>query len=213
MDGVYFIGIAGGSCSGKTTLARELERRLGGADVACLSIDSYYRGLSARSLDEIDAYNFDDPEALDHDLLVMHLTDLARGKSVEVPVYDFKTHRRTGRSTRVDPVPWVIVEGLFPFYWEDVREKLSTRVFIDTPPDVCLARRLERDMAERARPREEIVRRFTTMSLPTFETRVLPGRMHADVVIDGTRPVEETAVFVIRHIEAVRERWRRENGR
>jgi uridine kinase len=209
MDRVYFIGIAGGSCSGKTTLARALERRLGDTDVACVSIDSYYHGLASRSLEEIDAYNFDNPDALDHALLIGQLRELAAGRAVQIPVYDFTTHRRTSRTARVVPEPFIIVEGLFPFYWETVRNLMNTRVFVDASPDVCLERRLERDTVERARPREEVIRRFNTMSRPMYEKHVLPGREYADVVIDGTRPIEESVNVVLRHIEATRARRRR----
>jgi len=201
VDRVYFIGIAGGSCSGKTTLARALVRRLGEPRVACISIDSYYHGLPAQTLQEIDLYNFDDPEALDHGLLVSHLRSLKSGKAVEAPVYDFTVHARTASARRVEPLPFVIVEGLFPFYWAEVRETLSTKVFVEAAADICLERRLARDLAERGRPREEVIRRFRTMSLPTYEKLVLPGREYADVVIDGTRPAAESADSVVRHIE------------
>jgi uridine kinase len=202
MKRAHFIGIAGGSCSGKTTLARELARRLGGARVACIAIDSYYRGLPDGKPETVEKHNFDDPGALEHELLVAHLAALSDRRTVEVPVYDFVTHTRTAKTERVDPVPFVIVEGLFPLYWEAVRAMMDTKVFVDAAHDVCLSRRLRRDATERGRPREEVERRYNEMARPMYERYVLPSRWHADVVVDGERPVEEAAGPVVRHIEA-----------
>lgn len=204
MKRAYFIGIAGGSCSGKTTLARELARRLGEPHVACIAIDSYYRGLPDGRPETVEKHNFDDPGALEHELLVAHLEALAGGMAVEVPVYDFVTHTRTARTERVGLVPFVIVEGLFPLYWEAVRAMMNTKVFVDAGHDVCLLRRLRRDARERGRPREEVERRYNEMARPMYERYVLPSRRHADVVVDGERPVEEAAAPVVRHIEASR---------
>jgi uridine kinase len=204
MKPVYLIGIAGGSCSGKTTLARELALRLGAGDVACVSIDSYYRGLPDGTPETIAAHNFDDPEALEHELLVVHLEALSKGGFAEVPVYDFVTHTRTDKTERVDPVPFVIVEGLFPLYWEGVRALMDTKVFVDAGHDVCLERRLRRDASERGRPREEVIRRYNEMARPMYDAYVLPSRRHADVVVDGSRPVGESVPPVMRHIESKR---------
>lgn len=204
MKRVYFIGIAGGSCSGKTTLARELARRLGEPHVACIAIDSYYRGLPDRRPETIEKHNFDDPQALDHELLVAQLTALAEGSAVDVPVYDFVNHKRTSGTERVRPLPFVIVEGLFPLYWETVRDMMHTKVFVEAEHDVCLERRLRRDASERGRPREEVIRRYNDMARPMYEKYVLPSRRHADVVVDGERPVEEAASRVMRHVDGTR---------
>lgn len=166
-----------------------------------ISIDSYYRGLSSVDRDEIDRFNFDEPNALDHHLLAHHLRELAAGRSVEKPVYDFKTHTRTGRVERIDPVPFVVVEGLFPLYWDAVRELMNTRVFIEVSHEVCLRRRLDRDVAERGRPREEVIRRYNEMARPMYDRYVLPSKRYADVVVDGERPVEESVERVAGHVE------------
>jgi uridine kinase len=201
MERVYFIGVAGGSCSGKTTLACGLARRLGESDTVCISVDSYYRGLSAAQRQDIDRYAFDHPDALDHDLLVDHLRRLSRGDTIEKPVYDFTTHTRTDRVERLGPVRFVIVEGLFPLYWDAVRALLGTKVFIEAPHEVCLCRRLERDTAERGRPREEVIRRYNEMARVMYEKFVLPSRRYADVVVDGERLHEKGADAVMQHIE------------
>lgn len=204
MKPVYFIGIAGGSCSGKTTLARALASRLSTPGVACIAIDSYYLGLPDGRPETIDKYNFDDPEAIDHDLLVFHLETLAKGSDIDVPVYDFVGHARTARAERVSAVPFVIVEGLFPLYWRAVRDLMNTKVFVDATHDVCLERRLRRDASERGRPREEVIRRYNTMARPTYDTCIAPGRRNADVIVDGERPVGESVSLVMRHIDASR---------
>ncbi len=196
----YFVGIAGGSCSGKTTFAHRLAQRLGERDTVCLSIDSYYHGLSASDREQIDRYNFDLPEALDRELLVRHLKFLKSGRPVERPVYDFKTHTRTLTTERIAPLPFVIVEGLFPLYWDDVRALTRTRVFIELPHDVCLRRRLLRDTVERGRPREEVIRRFNEMARPMYDAYVLPSRRFADVVVDGERPIDESLDAVMKDI-------------
>ena len=204
MNGVYFIGVAGGSCSGKTTLSREVASRLGTGDVACIASDSYYRGLPDGTRRTVEQYNFDHPEALDHELLVLHLNSLAKGTPADVPVYDFVTHTRTARTDRVEPVPYVIVEGLFPLYWQSVRVLMDTKVFIEAPHDVCLERRLRRDALERGRPREEVIRRYNEMARPMYDKYVLPSKRFADVVVDGGRSVEGSTALVMRHIEAKR---------
>ena len=219
MKRVRFIGVAGGSCSGKTLLARCLGDALGvrtrrdggmrcdggldGAAAGCaiVSIDSYYLGLADAGPEVIERYNFDDPAALDHELLAGHLSRIASGHAVDIPVYDFSTHTRTGRVRRIEPVGFVIVEGLFSLYWDDVRAALDVKVFIDVPHDECLGRRIERDARERGRPREEIIRRYETMARPMYDEYVLPSRSHADVVVDGMCPVVESVERVLRVVD------------
>lgn len=201
MTDIRFIGIAGGSCSGKTTLATRLAARLGVGRTACIGIDSYYHGLESVTPEEIDRHNFDEPSALDHNLLVLHLRELSVGRAIDRPVYDFKTHERTGDLIRVEPTRFVVVEGLFPLYWGAVRELLNTKVFIDVPHSVCLARRLERDTRERGRPREEVIQRYDEMARPMFDKYVLPTRRFADVVVDGEQPVDDSVGAIVAYIE------------
>jgi uridine kinase len=197
----YFIGIAGGSCAGKTTVSAELAKRFGVERTVRISIDSYYLGPASSAPDIVDQFNFDDPSALDDGLLREHLGRLSRGLAVDIPVYDFSTHTRTGEVTRVGPASFVILEGLFPLYWDNVREFLDTKVFIDVPHETCLARRLERDTRERGRPREEVIHRYNDMARPMFEDYVFPTRGFADVVVDGEQPTRESVTAIMKHIE------------
>jgi uridine kinase len=123
--------------------------------------------------------------------------ELASGHSVDIPIYDFRTHARTDRVERVDPLACIVVEGLFPLYWEAVRSLLRTKVFVDVPHSICLERRLRRDGVERGRPRDEVIRRYNEMARPMYEKYILPGRRYADVVVDGERPAEESVEMVL----------------
>jgi uridine kinase len=201
VDRPRFIGIAGGSCSGKTALARGLSETLGSDACSVISTDSYYIGLPGATPEEIEDHNFDNPEALEHDALARDLATLALGYDVRVPVYDFKTHTRTDDVMTIGPTEFVIVEGLFTLHWDDVRKRLDTRVFIDVSHEKCLARRIERDMRDRGRPRDEILRRYETMARPMYEGHVLPSRHHANVIVDGARPIDECVEMVLRAIE------------
>lgn len=198
---VYFIGIAGASCSGKTTLARRVAEQLGPDRTASIAIDSYYHGLTPAAPEDIDRYNFDEPSALDHELLVSHLRGLSAGKTIDRPVYDFKTHERTHGVVRVGPAAFVVVEGLFTLYWEGVRDLLDTKVFIDVPHTVSQARRLERDMRDRGRSREEVTRRYEEMTRPMFETYVLPTKSFADVTVSGEVTVDVSVAAIMAHIQ------------
>jgi uridine kinase len=200
----WFIGIAGGSCSGKTTIARGVVRRLTPPGAALISIDSYYRGLVSSAPEDIERHNFDDPSALDSDLLFHHLREIAAGRAVDIPIYDFTTHKRTPDVERVDPVSYVVVEGLFPLYWDEVRSLLRTKVFVEVPHSICLERRLRRDVVERGRPREEVIRRYNEMARPMYEKYVLPSRRYANFVVDGERSAEESVEAVVRSVREIR---------
>lgn len=198
---LYMIGIAGPSCSGKTELARRLAGLLSASAPAVISMDSYYRNLSALDPEERARCNFDVPEALDLGLLAQHLRILARGEGVDKPVYQFLTHTHAPQGERVEPGEFIIVEGLFALYWEEVRELLGTRVFIDVDDDVCLSRRLARDTRERGRSAESILAQYTETVRPMSERYILPTRRFADVVVSGEDAPEKAAAAVVAHVE------------
>ncbi|MEO7658051.1 MAG: uridine kinase, partial [Pyrinomonadaceae bacterium] len=145
------IGICGGTGSGKTTIAREIVKTVGLQNVVLIEQDSYYRNLSDMPLDERHQANFDHPDSIDSDMLVNHILRLKQGLTVEMPLYDFKTHTRSLKIEIIEPKPVVIVEGILIFAETRVLDLLDVRVFVDTPDDVRFIRRLQRDISERGR--------------------------------------------------------------
>jgi uridine kinase len=148
------IGIAGGTGSGKTTVARNIARALPDASVAFLDMDGYYRNFAHLPLDERRKINWDHPEAFDLDLFASHLEQLARGDPIEKPVYDFATHVRSQRTERITPADVVVVDGILLFVDQRIRALFDVKVFVDADPDIRLVRRIQRDMSERDRPLE-----------------------------------------------------------
>lgn len=194
------IGIAGPSGAGKSYLASHLAAALGGATI--LTLDSYYPDLSHVPLYEREATNFDAPESLDHELLISHVRRLASGSPIERPVYDFQTHTRTGQFERVDPAPYILVEGLYALYWPSLRELYATRVYVDMTDNVCLTRRLERDMRERGRTSESIFQQYRHTVAPMADAHVRPTARFADVLLFGGDRVEDEVAAVLRHLFA-----------
>ena len=180
------IGIAGPSCSGKSTVARDLADQLD--DAVVLGLDAYYRDQSGVPESGIDV---DVPEALDQPLIVSQLRALLGGEAIDRPVYDYTTHTRLPRTERVEPAANVVVEGLFTFYWDDVLELIDTRVFVFAEPAVCLARRIERDVRERGRTKEAVENMWRSKVLPMYARYVHPTRTIATIQLEGTRPAQE----------------------
>jgi uridine kinase len=184
------IGIAGPSCAGKTALARHLARRLRGESAALVSLDSYYRDLSALDSTARVRVNFDHPDALEKELLVDQLRRIARGETVEIPVYDFRAHTRSRRRKTIRPGEVVLVEGLFALYWVEVRELLDLKIFLDVEEGICLRRRVERDARERGRTARSARERYLSVVRPMYERHAGPTIRFADLVLDGAEPVE-----------------------
>jgi uridine kinase len=177
------MAIAGCSGSGKTTLAAELARTLGGVH---FHFDSYYRDLSHLPVAERARQNFDDPALIESPLLAAHLRALARGESIERPVYDFATYIRDPQKTEtVHPGAFLLVEGLFALYYAELLPLYQLRIYVDTPDELCFERRLKRDMEERGRTPESVRRQYEATVRPSSLTIVRPSAVHADVVVDG----------------------------
>jgi uridine kinase len=193
------LAIAGPSCSGKTTLARHLAAHLPGGSLL-LSLDSYYRDLAQLPLEERHHFNFDEPGALDLPLLVGNLAALVQGRAVDKPVYLFPEHVRAPLPQRVEPAPWIIAEGLYALYWEEVRRLCHTLIFVEAPDELCLERRLARDTVERGRSRESILEQYTHHVRPMCRQHLLPTRAFAHLVLDGTQPVEIMTAPLIKHL-------------
>lgn len=191
----HIIGIAGASSSGKTELARQLCLKLPGTSI--VSLDSYYRAISHLPLEERAKTNFDHPDALDWELLHEHLRDLTEGRAFEEPVYSFAQHTRLRGTRIIEPREFVIVEGLFVFYWPELRGILDTKVFVETDPEVCFQRRLKRDVAERGRTPESVRQQYARTVLPGAQRFVQPTRKHADLVVSGEEPLDNSTAAVI----------------
>ena len=193
----YLIGIAGPSCAGKSELAKHLAARLG---AAILPLDCYYIDLGDRPLEERPRFNFDEPNSLDHDLLIPQLIALANGKEIDRPVYDFSTHSRSLQIERVMPGSFVIVEGLFALYWPEVRDLLGTKIYVDFPDEQCLERRIDRDTHERGRTPDSVRRQFAETVRPMAELHVRPTKNSADLIIAGDNPIREFNSSGVAHI-------------
>jgi uridine kinase len=204
MERPYLIGISGGSCSGKTSLALGLARCLDDLRPVVVPLDSYYFDLEHIPEEERARYNFDHPGAIDFEMFENHLVRLLEGKDVLVPAYDFETHTRAPWSEWITVSPTgaerarvLIVEGLHMFYSPGVREMLDLKVFVEVSKAASLSRRVERDVRERGRTPESVVQQFQRHVVPMYEEYVEPVREFADIVINGESPLEESLQAVL----------------
>ena len=177
------IGIAGGTGSGKTTVARAIRAALPSDRVASIEFDAYYRDRPDLSDEARAQLNFDHPDALETELLIDHLRALRSGQGVDVPIYDFKTHRRQGLSHRVEPTPVLIVEGILVFVERALRDLLDIKIFVDTDADIRIFRRIRRDMEQRGRTFESIRDQYYRTVRPMHLQFVEPSKRWADLII------------------------------
>jgi uridine kinase len=177
------IGICGGTGSGKTTVANRILESVSASEVAFIQQDSYYRNLKDLPLDYKQAVNFDHPDALDNDLLVHHIRKLKAGGSIELPVYDFRTHTRQNETVLIEPKPIVIIEGILIFVDARLLEQMDIKVFVDTPDDIRFIRRLRRDIAERGRTVDSVIEQYLATVRPMHMQFVEPSKRYADVII------------------------------
>ncbi len=177
------IGISGGTGSGKTTVANRILETVKASEVVFIQQDSYYRNLKDLPLDYRHVANFDHPDALDNDLLVNHIRKLRAGESVELPIYDFRTHTRANETRSVEPRPIVIVEGILIFADPRLLEQMDIKVFVDTPDDIRFIRRLRRDIDERGRTLESVIEQYVGTVRPMHIQFVEPSKRYADVII------------------------------
>lgn len=176
-------GVAGGTASGKTTVARAILDAVGAAQVAYLPHDAYYKDMPHLTLAERAHLNYDHPRSLETKLLVKHIKELLAGRSVRVPVYDFTRHRRTTDTLLVEPSPIILVDGILIFTRRKLRELMDIKVYVDTDPDVRFIRRMERDIHERGRTLESVVEQYLETVRPMHLKFVEPSKRHADVII------------------------------
>jgi len=177
------IGIAGGTGSGKTTVARAIYDRVGRDRIEWISHDSYYRNFDALSAEERGKINFDHPDSLESELLTRHLDVLMKGSSVDVPVYDFATHSRKTDTQRVEPRKVIIVEGILVLAEPELRKRIDIKLFVDTPADIRFVRRLVRDIESRGRSLKSVVDQYMNTVRPMHEEFVEPSKRYADLII------------------------------
>jgi uridine kinase len=177
------IGVAGGTGSGKTTIANAVLERAGARRISLMQHDAYYRDLGNLPLAQRAAQNFDHPDSLENELLIAHLTRLKQGRAIDVPVYDFTTHTRTSETCRIGPNPVVIVEGILIFADEALRRLMDVKIYVDTDADIRFIRRLERDVAERGRTVESVIRQYMATVRPMHQEFVEPSKRYADIII------------------------------
>jgi uridine kinase len=179
----FILGVAGGTGSGKTTVVRSILDAVGEDRIALIEQDSYYRDIAWGSEADLLRHNFDHPSALDNELLIAHLAALKAGHAVEVPIYDFVRHRRTPRTRRVGPLPVILLEGILIFVEPGMRERLDFKIYVDTDADLRLIRRLGRDMSERGRSVEDVLRQYVETVRPMHLEFVEPSKRWADLII------------------------------
>jgi len=181
--GPLIIGIAGGSGSGKTTIAQSVVDAIGPSDVTLIQHDAYYRDQSGVAVEERSKVNYDHPNSLETDLLVEHLKALAKGQVVERPVYDFTVHNRSTDTVTVEPHPAIIVEGILVLYESTLRDLMDLKVYVDTDADLRIARRWERDIKERGRTFDSVRDQYLDTVRPMHLQFVEPSKRYADIVI------------------------------
>lgn len=195
------LGVAGGTGSGKTTVARAILESVGEDRIALIEQDSYYRDVDWRSEAELLHHNFDHPSAIDNELLVSHIAALKAGHPIEVPIYDFVRHRRTTRTRRIEPQPVILLEGILIFVEPSLRELLDFKIYVDTDADLRLIRRLGRDMAERGRTVQDVLRQYLETVRPMHLEFVEPSKRWADIIIPEGGENKVALEMVIAHVE------------
>ncbi|MGW8144386.1 MAG: uridine kinase [Anaerolineales bacterium] len=177
------IGIAGGTGSGKTTIANVILSRVGTQHIAYIPHDAYYKDLKDLPVAQRDMINFDHPDSLDTQLIIGHIQRLKNWEPIELPVYDFKTHTRTSRTLTVQPQSVIIVEGILIFAEQALRDEFDVKIFVDTDPDIRFIRRLQRDIAERGRTTDSVIHQYLNTVRPMHLEFVDPSKRYADVII------------------------------
>jgi uridine kinase len=199
---VKIIGISGGSGSGKTTIVRQIAEIV--PDFVCIAQDSYYKSAEYMDNQNITAFNFDHPSAFDTDLMVEHLRALKRGETIRVPVYDFVHHRRSPETLEVAPRSLVLFEGIMVFVDPRVRDLLDLKLYVDTPDDIRFIRRLQRDIKERGRTVESVIRQYLEVVRPGHLEFIEPTKAYADLIIPEGGSNEKALQVLASFMKAIR---------
>ena len=177
------IGIAGGTGSGKTSIAKSLLEEYGKGEVVVIEQDAYYRDLSDLSIEERQLQNFDHPDAIDIELFNQQLIALIKGQSVDMPVYDFATHSRKSETQKIDPHHVIVVEGILTLHYSSLRELMDIKIFVDTPDDIRFIRRMSRDVEERSRTVQSVIDQYLKTVRQMHQQFVEPSKYFADIII------------------------------
>jgi uridine kinase len=199
----FFVGVAGGSGSGKTTVVSRIMQALAPRTITLIHHDAYYRDYSDRSLEERARINFDHPDSLETELFIEHLDRLRAGEIVEVPIYDFTTHSREIETSPAVPTPVVIVDGILILAEPEIRRRLDVRIFVDADADVRFIRRLMRDIEHRGRTLESVVRQYHETVRPMHLEFVEPSKRYADVIVPIGGENEVAIDMVVTMLEEV----------
>lgn len=199
----YIVGVAGGTGAGKTTLAHILLERLGEDRAIRISHDAYYRDFAHVPAGQRTQINFDHPDALETDLLVQHLQALSRGRTVLIPTYDFATHSRSYRTLELCPRPIIIVEGILVLVEQILRDALNLKIFVDTPPDIRLIRRINRDVEKRGRTPKSVILQYLETVRPMHDAYVESSRKYADLIVCGDRDFTIAADLILGHLYTI----------
>ena len=204
MENILVIGIAGGSGSGKTTLMNNIVSRFGD-DITVLSHDSYYKRHDDMTYEERCRLNYDEPAALETELMTRHLDLLRHGQAIDCPVYDFTVHNRSEETTRIEPGKVIIVEGILIFENPELRDLMAIRIFVDTAADIRLCRRVKRDVNKRGRTLESVLTQYQETVKPMYEKYVEPSKKYAHILVPegGKNAVALDLVvnLIAKHIE------------
>ena len=201
------IGVAGGTGSGKSTVADRVIAKVGHRQVAVIALDSYYLDQSHLSPEGRAAVNYDHPESFDWELLREHVQKLMRGESVEVPVYDFSSFSRTDRTETVPSAPIVVIEGILVLWEQGLRKLMDLKVFVDADADVRFIRRLTRDVAERGRTTESVIHQYLETVRPAHLNFVEPSKRYADVIIPHGGKNEPALQMLTARVDVFNSAW------
>ena len=193
MNTKIFIGIAGGTASGKSAIAKYLVSHFKDNLCATIKVDSYYHDLKHLSMQEREKTNFDSPKSIDFSLLLDHITKLKNNNPIKVPVYDYKTHTRSSNFSEICSQKIIIIEGLYALYNFQIKDIFNIKVFVDTDESTRLERRIKRDIKKRQRTYESVVKQFNSMVTPMHNQYVEPTKSHADMII--TRGAKNTVAI------------------
>lgn len=199
----HLILIGGGTCSGKTTIAKAIGRRIGSLKTVILSHDNYYRDLSHLSLEERAKVNFDHPDSIDQDYLVHDLKLMLAGEAVNVPDYDFATHSRTEGKLCIAGAEVIILEGIFALYYNELLNLSDLKIFLDSDSDIRLARRLQRDILQRGRDAESVLNQYLETVKPSHQAFIEPTKKNADIIVPGEKEFDRVLYLLNGYLQHV----------